>query len=180
MKIRNLLISIFFVIWFSGCSATLNEAIQKGDLDDIKSTVSEDKAKINARDESGNTILHNAVREGKIEIVKYLLSQDADVNIKNSSGETSLQIAIYANNEELIHYLVSNGADVNFKNNADQNALDLAKERNNQEIVVFLESSKERIQLSKAKKPVAKAPVKPAVVNKSIEVKPTHLISCCR
>ena len=90
MQIRNLLLFIVFVLWFSSCSTPLNEAIPKGDLDHISSVVSKDRSKINERDESGNTIIHNAAREGNIEIVKYLLSQDAEIDIENSNGETVL------------------------------------------------------------------------------------------
>jgi ankyrin repeat protein len=168
MKLRDgMWISFLIILLTSGCAVSLNEAIQKGDLDDIKSIVSEDRAKINERDDSGNTILHNAVREGNIEIVKYLLSQDADVNIKNSGGETALQIAIYSNNEELIKYLVSNGADVNFKGVYDESPLHDAIMKGNIEIVKYLVSRGANFN---TKNNVQESPLYAAVKNNRLDI----------
>ena len=117
MQIRNLLLFIIFAVWFSGCSTPLNEAIDKGDLEHISSIVSKDRSKIYERDESGNTILHNAVREDNIDIVKYLLSQDIDIDIKNSNDETALAIAIDADNEKLTFAPLDTKYFVNFSVN---------------------------------------------------------------
>jgi ankyrin repeat protein len=167
MKTWSILLFIVLVFWFNGCSTTLDETITRGDLDDIKSIVNKDRAKINERDESGNTILHNAVREGNIEIVKYILSQDADVNIKNGGGETALQIAIYTNNEELIKYLVSNGADVNAKGVYDETPLHDAIKKGKIEIVKYLVSHGANLN---TKNSIQESPLYAAVKNNRLDI----------
>ena len=51
------------------------------------------KGYLDARNESGNTPLHEAARDGRLEICEFLIKHDADVNAKNTNGETPLDIA---------------------------------------------------------------------------------------
>jgi len=44
-------------------------------------------------DYSGYTLLHNAVRKGRTEVVKYLLDNGADPSIHSGSGSTPLELA---------------------------------------------------------------------------------------
>ena len=40
------------------------------------------------------TVLHGAVKNGKIDVVEFLLKQNLDVNVVNDKGNTPLQCAI--------------------------------------------------------------------------------------
>ena len=62
----------------------------------------------------GETILHDAVRIDKIEIVKLLIHYGANVNSKSSSGITPLHKAFHntKSNFNLVKYLILNGADL--------------------------------------------------------------------
>lgn len=51
------------------------------------------KLDINARDESGQTLLMRAAQAGNADAIRALLAKGADATLKNSAGETALQIA---------------------------------------------------------------------------------------
>jgi len=55
---------------------------------------------INARDPSGNTVLHHAARMGRPEAVSLLLGLGADANVRNISHERPADIALRWNNSE--------------------------------------------------------------------------------
>jgi ankyrin repeat protein len=162
--------------------SSLHYTVINENLELIKSLVSSG-ANVNTRDKFNRIPLHYAADEGYLEIVKYLILKGSEIDTKAAFylhlgsieltlGCTSLHLAARNGHLEIVKYLVSQGADVNLKNNEDKNALDLAKKRENQEIVAFLESSEELAQLSKARKTVAKIPVKQAPPKESIKTKP--------
>jgi len=55
---------------------------------------------INARDPSGNTVLHHAARMGRPEAISLLLGLGADANVRNISEESPADIALRWNNHE--------------------------------------------------------------------------------
>ena len=68
-------------------------------------------AKIDSRDETGDTPLINAVQHGHIEMAKYLLEKGADVNaVSTSQGATVAETALFAavsdNNAPLVQILL--------------------------------------------------------------------------
>lgn len=67
-------------------------------------------ARINSLDDSGNTPLIIAVKNGNRLVAKHLIDSNADVNVANSSGITPLATAIKTNNQDLVSLLLSNGA----------------------------------------------------------------------
>ncbi|MCP4372714.1 MAG: hypothetical protein GY797_32085 [Deltaproteobacteria bacterium] len=115
--LHALFLSMILVILFSGCTASINEAVLKGNLNDVISIVNSDRSKIHTI-EDGETLLHIAADSGYTDIVKYLVSQGADVNSKAESGDTPLHNAVGIGNGkiEIAKYLVSNGAEVNTQN----------------------------------------------------------------
>ena len=141
MKIRHILLLPFVILLFlNGCSGTEKKATQSGDLDDIKSRISKDPAKINERNEFGYSPLHMAVREGEIEIVKYLVSQGADVNVKDVFNETPLYEAVSLGKIEIVKYLVFRGSSINTKNIRKESPLHIAVKENRLDIAKFLVS----------------------------------------
>ncbi|WP_341815111.1 ankyrin repeat domain-containing protein [Wolbachia endosymbiont (group A) of Chalcis sispes] len=67
-------------------------------------------ANINAKDKNGNTSLHLAAMNGKIDVAKVLLKHNADVNAKNNEGKTALYYAAKYNHQELVELLLAHGA----------------------------------------------------------------------
>ena len=88
-------------------------------------------ADVNAKDDNGETALMRACANGKLEIVKYLISKGADVNAKITVGPhkglTALIGASMRGHLEVVKYLVSKGADVNAKSDSGMTALNVAK-----------------------------------------------------
>jgi len=62
-------------------------------------------------DDNGWTVLHEAARSGKLEMVKLILKRGADKNLLTSTGVTPLNIArqYLQAGDELIEYLESIG-----------------------------------------------------------------------
>ncbi len=60
--------------------------------------------------------LHTASSEGKVDVVKTLLDQDADINSRNASYNTPLHIAAFNGNIEVTRLLIERGAEVDSRN----------------------------------------------------------------
>jgi ankyrin repeat protein len=63
--------------------------------------------------EDGRRALHIAADNGHEDMVRHLLSHDADANKKTLDGRTPLQLALESGNESIVKLLVRGGADVN-------------------------------------------------------------------
>ncbi|XP_030844192.1 ankyrin repeat domain-containing protein 50-like [Strongylocentrotus purpuratus] len=70
---------------------------------------------------------------GKLEVVKYLISEGAEVNRRNNEGSTALHSAAQEGYCDVIEYLISQGAEVNKGNNEGRTALQLAAQEGHYE-----------------------------------------------
>ena len=84
----------------------------EGVIQDVKGFI-EDNGDINARDDSGNTLLHCACFNPSPDTAHYLLENGADVNAKNKWGEAPLHIACRLGHVKVSHVLIKFGADIN-------------------------------------------------------------------
>jgi len=77
----------------------------------------EQGANINWQDSrmEGVSALHEASRNGNIEIVRYLLQKGSDIQLKNYNGLSPLHVAAYCGENEIVRALIAVGADVNAK-----------------------------------------------------------------
>ena len=80
--------------------------------------------------------------EGKLEIVKYLISKGANVNARfqKFNNTTILMFASGAGNLEIVQYLIIKGSDINARDNNGKTALMEASLEGNLEIVKYLVS----------------------------------------
>ena len=89
------------------------------DLWIMKFLVEEMKMNINIINESGNTVLHSALkRKSSFSIIPYLISKGADVNKVNNRNEAPIHYSCYGSNsrndfKKIIELLLSKGADIN-------------------------------------------------------------------
>jgi ankyrin repeat protein len=90
---------------------------------------------INHRDDMGRTPLFYTANKGDIELVKILLSGNADVDIPMNGGVTPLMAAAYIGNIEIVKLLLDANADVNMEDSEGNTALTYAKENGNSEII---------------------------------------------
>jgi hypothetical protein len=80
--------------------ATLQSAAAQGDVVQATSLLDQG-AVIDARDEAGRTPLMLAVTQGQIEVVRLLLARGADPNAADNAGHTPLQQARQQNSREI-------------------------------------------------------------------------------
>ena len=86
---------------------------------------------INAKLSSTKTLLHIAVQENNIEIVKFLLKHGANPNAKDANGNTPLhevmsEFFLYEQSSKIIvKLLLEYGADINIKNKYGETLLDV-------------------------------------------------------
>ena len=99
------------------------EAAAKGTVEDVKFFVEKDGSSVNAKAKCAP--LYLAAKNGRVEIVNYLISAGANVNAKGVGtaangkpiyNEIPLHRVAVSGNIEIAKILVSNGAKVNAKN----------------------------------------------------------------
>jgi len=92
---------------------------------------------LGVQDEAGDTILHWAIREGKRDVLAFLLPLpdskstkffgcQSVVDIKNEDGETPLHLAACLGEEESCDLLIKSGANVDIKDNDGLTPIDSA------------------------------------------------------
>ena len=70
--------------------------------------------------------LHQAVADGDIEQVKFLISKSAEVSAKDDYGQTALHRAVLMGHRDVVEFLVANGASIDPKDNAGRTPLHYA------------------------------------------------------
>jgi cytohesin len=82
--------------------------------------------------------IHEAAKEGNIEVVKQHLAAGTDVNVKDNMVRTPLHRASTMGHKEIVELLITKGADVNVKDNDGFNPLLGAVIGDYKEIVILL------------------------------------------
>ncbi|KAL3910851.1 MAG: hypothetical protein SGILL_007525 [Bacillariaceae sp.] len=98
---------------FTTGSTVAHQAAQGGDLGTLKREVEKKKDLVNAKDRNGWSPIHEGVRSGHLDVVKYLVDSGADVNaMTGTGGGTPLYIAKTHLEEDnpIIAFLESLGA----------------------------------------------------------------------
>ncbi len=83
-------------------------------------------ADVNIKNNSGETALMVAVKEGNLEMVEFLLEKDAAIGERDWLGYTALMFAAEKGHLKIAELLLENGADVNERNNEGETALVVA------------------------------------------------------
>jgi tetratricopeptide (TPR) repeat protein len=111
--------------------ALLVYAVKKQRLDYCKLMI-DHGATIDWLDPSRLTPLMHAVRIDSIEMVTFLLSEQADVNVKGERGSTALHMATYTRDKRIVQRLLEvNGLDINATNASGLTALHSCVKQNN-------------------------------------------------
>lgn len=76
----------------------------------------------------GNTPLHMAVVQGRVDVVNALLNYGVDPNVKGDCGYTPLHDAVEQGNIEIMHLLLKcERIDISIKNDIGLNVIDFAQ-----------------------------------------------------
>lgn len=104
---------------FASISQDLFKAIEKGNLEEVKSAIGKG-ANVNERDPLvGDTPLVRAIREGNLDIVKCLVEHGVRVNEFDAWNDTPLHKAVSHQHLNIVKFLVENGANINAKEKAN-------------------------------------------------------------
>lgn len=117
----------------------LTRAARNGDLATVEQCVKEGHD-INLQNSQGDTPLHWAVSERRVDVVEYLLRRPGiDVNVKNKRGETPLWVAVnYSSGSgaDIVERLLSiSGIDIDASDAAGQTPFSRAVERASRSVV---------------------------------------------
>jgi hypothetical protein len=83
---------------------------------------------VNAVDERGMNGLHYAVRRGQLNLVKYLVSRNADLSkpTEDTNGDSVLHLAVESGDINTLQFLVSKNIAIDTKNRKGETAVHLA------------------------------------------------------
>lgn len=91
--------------------ARLHSAAKAGSLELVTSWIESNPQLVNQKSQDGNTALHLAAYSGKLEIVKYLLSEGALFDERNILGQTPYNLAQNGNLTSIMKVLENSGCD---------------------------------------------------------------------
>jgi ankyrin repeat protein len=104
------------------------EAAEKGNITVVKQYL-DAGVDVNAKDDSGWTLLHSAAGYGHKKIAELLIAEGADVNAMGGLLEwTPLHQAAFGSHNEIVEVLIGKGADVNAKTKNGFTSLDISSE----------------------------------------------------
>jgi len=106
--------------------ANIWQAVKDGNLAKVKELVTSG-VKIDEREAvSNSTPLHYAAKQGKFEILNWLIKNGADINAKDGDGNTALLLSCVAKEESVCLFLIEHGAKPRLKNNKTEDVFDRA------------------------------------------------------
>ncbi len=80
----------------------LLDSASSGDLARVQEMLASKKVQVNDGDYDRRRPLHLAAAEGRVEVVKFLISNGADVNAEDRWGNTALDDALAAKHDNVI------------------------------------------------------------------------------
>ncbi|MBA2709463.1 MAG: ankyrin repeat domain-containing protein [Tatlockia sp.] len=98
-------------------------AIQYNRLDLVQALIKNDFKLINHVDRNGHTPLHWAASEGREDIVRYLISQDAELNPLAKDNKAPINLAAKNGNNQIVELLLKAGAKTTLPVAIDQSNL---------------------------------------------------------
>ena len=119
-------------------SATIDEAIARGDLDDVKRHIERDPSQVRGKADAKLSPLHQAILRRQSKIVLLLLDHGADVQAPDSSGRTPLHLAVERNDAGIVGELLRRKADSTKRDRIGWTPLHHAAAKNRMEIATLL------------------------------------------
>lgn len=106
----------------------LEIAVNEGNVEELKSLLKANpKLDLTTPDAEGNTPIHWAARQGKIEIIEALLEQNKNIlEIRNKEGQTPLHIAARWGQTATVESLIKFGGDLKAKSGQGNTPMHLA------------------------------------------------------
>ena len=96
---------------------------------------------LSAKDRFGNGLLANAILFKRNNMVKFLISKNANVNASNKDGVTPIIVAVRTKNFEAANFLIKKGCNIRKTDSMGNSALDYARADNNTEMYLLLKNA---------------------------------------
>jgi hypothetical protein len=101
-----------------GFCGPIHDAARDGDIKKVELLLKGQPNLVSSKDEEyGQTPLHIAAFNDRLDVAKLLLANKADVNAKAKNGSTPLHLAAAKGNKDMADFLLANKADVNAVDN---------------------------------------------------------------
>lgn len=110
-------------------SRMLKDSLQRGEIrmaKQLKDSCKEGAVNLDEVDKKGNTLLHTACNNGKLDTVKFLIREGASLNVQDSEGRTPVHVSCTKSYVEITRYLLDHGADVMVYDKEGELPLDVA------------------------------------------------------
>ena len=72
---------------------------------------------VKQKDGNGNSLLHEAVLNGDLSLVKKLINEGADINCTNEQCVTPIRLAAFLKQKEMVQLFIERGVSVNYNQN---------------------------------------------------------------
>lgn len=118
--------------------APVHDASWRGDLEELKRLVQEDRSLLTAPDELGGLPLHVASEKGHDALVEYLLDEGSPVNPFDRHSRTPLHLAARGRYAEIVRLLLKAGAAPNHSLCGSLTIMDAATSAGNNRTVINL------------------------------------------
>ncbi|XP_067652079.1 putative ankyrin repeat protein RF_0381 [Haliotis asinina] len=116
---------------------------------DVVELLVEKGANLSLACDTGSNILHFTCSKGRLEVVKYILSQNIlDINSRGMMKKTPVMNAAESGHKEVVELLVENGADLSLTYGTGSNILHLACSKGHLEVVKFKHNHNQSIELN--------------------------------
>ncbi len=138
MKIFILILAGILILSSHAISATIFEAIQNNDLEEVTTLVKNDPDILIERNDQYCDPLTVAAIVGDLVIMKYLISQGADISTLDREGSNLLHNAAANGHLDVVKYLVDHGFDINTEDANGNTAILFASGFDNLELIQYL------------------------------------------
>ncbi|MDO4503707.1 MAG: ankyrin repeat domain-containing protein [Clostridia bacterium] len=108
----------------------------------MNKSVVKNKININAKNKKGYNALMLASKNGKSDIVNFLISKKADIDAQNNDGDSALMLAFKYKKIDVIKILMEKRANLEIRNHKGLNVLDIARENNMMNLFEILPKNK--------------------------------------
>ena len=96
------------------------------------------KGHLDKAGEEKYTCLHLACKDGRVDVVEFILNNGADFNLRTMERETALHIAAHKGHTEVVKKLVEAGCPLEAKNVSGETALHEAAKTDQTEVIQYL------------------------------------------